>query len=516
LTILVVFFAGVALISLVGAPEASAQIEIIPGSSMRGAELFHTKSCVECHAFAGAGGTIAPDLAQAGGRAHTPMQLASALWNHGPRMWRAQEARRLRPTLDSIDAADLFAYFYSLSYFNVPGNPAKGAEVFEGKGCGTCHERTIGSLDGRGRKPTLQSPISTWTRVADPLAWAERMWNHSGKVFNELSQTGTRWPQFSTQDMVDLLAYLRDLPETRSQSAVFQPGDPEKGRITFERTCDSCHSFGGRTAAGEIDLLKRPARDGLIGYVAAMWNHAPIMHSRAGTEFPILGPGDMSNLVAYLFAQRYFYEEGNAGRGARLFQTKNCAVCHEQRRKQTGAPDLTVSTERYSPITMSAAIWRHGPAMNEAVDREKLPWPELKASEMADLITYLNSRIVRRIADGERQKGTKPTPPCLSVPVVFIANHYVRMRRVLSYTTQPTLRARRVNASSDESDSGGNCFSRFVDISFWNRPKATESQHTDFSRLEGAHRGTTCGLRRSGSMHGLSSAAGGPIFEDCT
>ena len=71
-----------------------------------------------------------------------------------------------------------------------------------------------------------------------------------------------------------------------------------------------------------------------------MWNHAPTMHSRAQAQFPIFGPGDMGNLVAYLFAKRYFYEEGDPGKGSRLFQTKSCAVCHEQRRKQVGAPDL--------------------------------------------------------------------------------------------------------------------------------------------------------------------------------
>jgi cytochrome c2 len=396
----VIMFICIALIVSVWAPALSAQIEIIPGSSTRGAELFLTKACVQCHAFGGAGGTIAPDLAQPGRHANTPMQLATALWNHGPRMWRAQEVRQVRPTLESVDAADLFAYFYSQSYFSAPGNPARGANLFEEKGCGTCHERTTAPLDGRSpiRTPPRQSPISTWTRVADPLAWAERMWNHSDTVFKELSQAGTPWPQFSSQEMIDLLAYFRSLPETRSQSAVFQPGDPEQGRITFERTCDSCHSFGDRTTERKIDLLKRPAPDGLIGYVAAMWNHAPIMHVRTGTAFPILGTGDMGNLVAYLFAQRYFYEEGNVDRGARLFKTKNCVVCHEQRRTQTGAPELTLSTERYSPITMSAAIWRHGPAMNKALEREKLSWPELKVSEMADLITYLNSRLIRRIA----------------------------------------------------------------------------------------------------------------------
>jgi mono/diheme cytochrome c family protein len=129
-----------------------------------------------------------------------------------------------------------------------------------------------------------------------------------------------------------------------------------------------------------------------------MWNHAPLMHSRAAAQFPIFGPGDIGNLVAYLFAKRYFYEQGDAGKGGRLFQSKNCALCHEQQRKQIGAPDLTLSTERFSPITMSAATWRHGPAMFTMTQREKLSWSELKPSEMLDLITYLNSRLVSRVA----------------------------------------------------------------------------------------------------------------------
>ena len=75
-------------VSLFASPVVfPAQIEVIPGSSTRGAELFRKKACVECHAFSGVGGNIAPDLAQPTARAHTPMQLASALWNHGPRMW---------------------------------------------------------------------------------------------------------------------------------------------------------------------------------------------------------------------------------------------------------------------------------------------------------------------------------------------------------------------------------------------------------------------------------------------
>jgi len=376
--------------------SSMAQVSIVPGSSVRGAELFQKKSCITCHAFGGAGGQTAPDLAQRNESVRKPIELASALWNHAPRMWRAQQQQQVKPILDTAETADLFAYFYSLSYSKVPGNASNGARLFENKGCATCHEVAVSQVSRGVKKEPLQLPISTWNRVDDPMSWAERMWNHAGKVMQ--STTGSGWPQFSADEMVDLLTYLRSLPEARSAFATFQAGNPEQGHVTFERACESCHSFGDRTAGHKIDLLKRPAPDVLTGYAAAMWNHAPQMLSRAGEQFPILGPGDMSNLVAYLFAQRYFDEEGDIKRGARLFETKNCVMCHENQRRQTGAPDLTQGTERYSPITISAAVWRHGPAMLKASENRKLSWPELKPAELLDLLTYINSRLVSRIA----------------------------------------------------------------------------------------------------------------------
>src|SRR5438552_15639866 len=77
---------------------AFAQISVIPGSAVRGAELFRDKTCVECHA------ANVPHAA-------TPTLLAAALWNHSPKMWRAQQDRNVRPMLDSFETADLFAYF---------------------------------------------------------------------------------------------------------------------------------------------------------------------------------------------------------------------------------------------------------------------------------------------------------------------------------------------------------------------------------------------------------------------
>jgi cytochrome c2 len=393
----VVVMVTLALMPFVWQPASSAQINVIPGSSTRGAELFQTKNCVACHSYGTIGGKTAPNLAQSNENVRTPIQLASVLWNHAPRMWQAQRTRLIKPLLDSAETADLFAYFYSLFYSKAPGDAVRGAHVFEEKGCAGCHQTTPSSKNS-GLSRHLGPPISTWTKVDDPMTWAERMWNHSAKVDREMAGTGSQWPQFSAQEMMDLLTYLRALPESRSQAAVFQPGDPELGHVTFERRCESCHTFGKDVRGDKIDLLQRPRPEGLTAYVAMMWNHAPLMHARAGSDFPILGPGDMNNLVAYLFSKRYFDETGNVERGARLFESKSCAGCHVQRRKQTGAPDLTLGTERYSPITISAAVWRHGPSMFETVQRERLSWPELQPGEMLDLISYLNSKLVSRIA----------------------------------------------------------------------------------------------------------------------
>jgi mono/diheme cytochrome c family protein len=107
---------------------------------------------------------------------------------------------------------------------------------------------------------------------------------------------------------------------------------------------------------------------------------------------------DMPHLTAFLFSEFYFFERGDAGRGRRVFEDKNCAGCHEQRRLETGSPDLAQSAELYSPITLTAAVWDHAPAMFEVMKADRVAWPRFRGSEMADLIAYLNSRVIVRIA----------------------------------------------------------------------------------------------------------------------
>jgi hypothetical protein len=147
-----------------------------------------------------------------------------------------------------------------------------------------------------------------------------------------------------------------------------------------------------------MDLLARSAPRTVTGYIATMWNHAPLMRAKGSPALPQMGSGEMSNLIAFLFSQSYFFERGDSGRGRRVFQNKGCEGCHERRRRETNAPDLTQASELYSPITLTSDVWQHGPSMFQMMRQNGKTWPQFTGSEMKDLIAYLNSRLIIRVA----------------------------------------------------------------------------------------------------------------------
>jgi mono/diheme cytochrome c family protein len=312
------------------------------------------------------------------------------MWNHAPEMWTTPGNRETLATkLTSAESADLFAYFYSVLYFAPPADAERG-RVFFKKNCAVCHSGEPGS----------GAALPAWKGVANPVIWAERMWNHSAEMNDVSIRKGLPLPRLSSQDVADLLVYLRGLPSLHAESTVFDTGEPEQGMVVFERSCESCHSFGPGPGK-KVDLLRRRAPSTVTGYIAAMWNHAALMRgSDEPHSPPKLERGDMSNLIAFLFSQSYFSENGNSVRGRRVFESKNCSSCHEDRRKDTGAPDLTEASDLYSPITLTAAAWNHGPAMFQKMQQSRIFWPEFHGSEMTDLITYLNSQVTKRIALG--------------------------------------------------------------------------------------------------------------------
>ena len=138
--------------------------------SDRGAGLFVTLSCVQCHSINGTGGEVAPDLGRMVDRDFTPATLAATMWNHAPTMWAAMRDQNIQAgDLDEQAAADLFAFFYAAHFFDRPGDAARGKRLFESKHCSECHGLTVAKLPAA-------KPVSQRDPIGQPMARSSAMW----------------------------------------------------------------------------------------------------------------------------------------------------------------------------------------------------------------------------------------------------------------------------------------------------------------------------------------------------
>ena len=354
------------------------------GDGRRGAQLFVEQRCVACHSINGVGGKEAPDLARRSTKDFTPSILAGNMWNHGPTMWRGMAARNLPiPRLEPGDVADLFAYFYSLRYFDPPGDAARGKAVFVSARCSRCHE-------GSDR---VGPPVSRWKATTDPVEWAQQMWNHTSGMTEQARKAGIAWPGLTVQQMVDLMVYVQNLPGAQLPPPALKVADPVAGQRLFDsQGCDKCHTIGEPSTRGGIELLRRTERfHTLTEFAVAMWNHGPQMQQRAKQVRAELRPfreAEMGDLLAYLFEKRYFEERGDRGRGARVYKARQCGACHEG--GEAGAPALSQFRGRFSSLFMTSALWKHGPQMLAEIEKRSMKWPLFTNTEMTDLISYLN------------------------------------------------------------------------------------------------------------------------------
>jgi cytochrome c551/c552 len=341
----------------------------------RGSEFFRSQFCVNCHAVRGEGGKVAPDLGQRYDRNYTPAGIASRMWDHAPVMWQAMSQQKIPlPSITADEAADLFAFFYSVRYFEKPAEAERGKRIFQSKHCGDCHALTAAGGKGPG------TPVERWESLADPTVLVERMWNHSDMMKGDLATRNIKWPELTAQDLDDLLVYLQNLPETRGAKLAFMLPSGEEGEAIFkEKGCANCHK-------GVLALEYRLGDSTLTGVAAAMWNHNPQMQQ----PHPQISLPEMRQLLGYVWAKQFFYTRGDAGRGHKVFESRKCVTCHSD--ASSGAPALGKPAEPYSAISMVAILWKHGPGMLEKMQERHIAWPQLSQSEMANLIAYLNSR----------------------------------------------------------------------------------------------------------------------------
>jgi cytochrome c2 len=298
--------------------------------------------------------------------------MASLMWNHAPAMWSAMAKAGLRrPELTTEQAADLFAYFYEARYFEQPGDAGRGKQVFETKQCASCHGLATG-VRGSPAKP-----VSEWNSLSDAILLAQEMWNHAAQMKAALAGKKVQWPLLTGQELTDLLVYVRNAPGARGRRAEFAPASTETGKMLFElKGCVKCHT-------GKLSLDNRFSNRTLTDFAASMWNHSIKM---GGVQ--TLRSEEMRRLVGYLWSIQVFDERGNPRRGAQVFARNQCSSCHDN--PSSGAPRLTGL--EVSPLSMVANLWKHGPAMQQQMRNNHVPWPRFSGTDMADLIASLNVR----------------------------------------------------------------------------------------------------------------------------
>ncbi len=84
------------------------------------------------------------------------------------------------------------------------GDPAKGAELFESKGCSDCH-----SFNGMGGEDAPPLDSMTGHLSAREIAnMSGDIWNHVPQMIHHFEEEGIPFPSFSDEEMADLIAYL--------------------------------------------------------------------------------------------------------------------------------------------------------------------------------------------------------------------------------------------------------------------------------------------------------------------
>jgi mono/diheme cytochrome c family protein len=353
-----------------------------------GSRIFGAKGCSKCHAVNGVGGEVGPDL----GRVSAPQSfydLAAALWNHFPQM--AKQMQKLgisRPQLNPVETGDLIAFLYTLNYFDRPGDPKAGREIFAKKRCVTCHQ--VGGTGG-----VVGPSLDSLGQQGSPIFIAAAMWNHGPSMAEAMRVRGIRRPDFSGAELRDLIAYLRSANAGRGTEPIFLlPGRPDQGQEVFiRRRCAECHSIKGRGGRVGGELAERRVQLGLVQFAAAMWNKAPSMTNEMkerNISVPQLRAEEMADIVAYLYSVQYFARRGDPGRGEGLARAKGCLTCHST--GGTGgavAPDFKKIVGLDQPAIVVSAMWNHASAMEKKMAQMSLKWPVLKGDEMADIVTFI-------------------------------------------------------------------------------------------------------------------------------
>ena len=355
----------------------------IGGDVMRGWRTFHDKKCVHCHAIWDQGGRMGPDLGRSRSGRLSAGQLAGVMWNHIPKMLgQIEETGHAVAVLSHEEMTDLFRLIFFVRQLDERGDPARGEQILRLKGCAECH-----SVDttGGGAGPDL----AKWGRYANPVVWAQMMWEHAPLMEAAMQRSDMEWPELEGSDLVHIVAFVRSVG-VAGEKTYLRPGTAASGRQLFlDKKCNQCHPGSGP------DLAKSDLPTSVGALASRMWNHSPEMikgmRERDVERRPISAQ-ELAEILAYILALGNQDRGGDASAGGRVFAQKGCGQCHERGEVANAtAPAVGQLRSDATPVNMAAAMWNHGATMLERMTEAGLAWPVFNDREMVDLLEYLRA-----------------------------------------------------------------------------------------------------------------------------
>lgn len=353
------------------------------GDVMAGWRIFNDKQCVDCHAIWSQGGRVGPDLGRIQTGILTGGQLAGIMWNHIPKMLGRMEEAGLPPTvLSESEMADLFALVYFVRQLDETGDPVRGLEILRRKGCVQCHSINV---PGGGIGPDL----ARWGAYANPVIWAQMMWEHAPVMEQAMERSGITWPELEGSDLVHIISYIRSAGVSGPKTYL-RPGSAQLGQRLFqEKKCDQCHPGSGP----DLSQVQLPTSIGALA--SRMWNHSPQM-TRHMQEQDVdrisISPQELGDILTYVLKLASQDRSGDPTHGREVFALKGCNQCHEAEDvSQTDVPALGQLSAYAEPVMMASAMWNHGQTMLEKMTAAGLSWPIFHDDEMIDLLAYLRS-----------------------------------------------------------------------------------------------------------------------------
>jgi cytochrome c2 len=187
-------------------PRGGAE-NMLRGSAERGWNVFQSK-CIRCHALAGKGGRVGPELGPERELPHSTARFAAVLWNHAPSMLKhAREASLTLPKLDGDEIKDVQTFLISLQYFEPSGSPFLGERVFTERGCARCHGK---KAEGTAQGPKIRTGSDAFTTVS----LASALWSHGPEMWARAERLGVSWPVLESTDVGDLISFLNGPAQT--------------------------------------------------------------------------------------------------------------------------------------------------------------------------------------------------------------------------------------------------------------------------------------------------------------